>query len=157
MASTSGLRHSGARVVKRPSDGLLLGNFTHTTAIPTATAPVSLDSIVLDLDRVFPPLMCHPSVAVRIREAGYRGRVLESLTMVKQFRFPRSKRRRVQKKWAKRPENFVPSSTVLALPPGFGARAFLPPSPKTEPFSMSIRWSAPVVRSAAFTKISVVT
>jgi len=36
-------------------------------------------------------------------------RIFESihLTILKQIRFPRSKKRRIRKKWAKRPDNFV--------------------------------------------------
>ncbi len=35
-------------------------------------------------------------------------KILESTSVVEQFRFPRSRKQRIRAKWAKRPENFRP-------------------------------------------------
>lgn len=40
-------------------------------------------------------------------------RVFTDSSMVEQFRFPRSKRKRIRMKWKKRPENFRPSRCAL--------------------------------------------
>ena len=36
-------------------------------------------------------------------------RIIESTRLVEQFRFPRTKKRRIRKKWAKRSQNYRPS------------------------------------------------
>lgn len=40
-------------------------------------------------------------------------KIIPTKTMVKQFRFPRSKGKRIQKKWKKIPSNFKPSRDVI--------------------------------------------
>jgi len=39
--------------------------------------------------------------------------IIESAALVVQFRRPRTKKRRIQKKWAKKPANFRPRPDVL--------------------------------------------
>lgn len=36
-------------------------------------------------------------------------KIIESEYLLEQFRFPRSRKKRIRNKWAKRPENFRPS------------------------------------------------
>lgn len=40
-------------------------------------------------------------------------KIIESVHLTIQFRFPRTKKRRIRKKWAKRSENFKPREEVL--------------------------------------------
>jgi len=52
----------------------------------------------------------HPAVAHRLELAGFLGaKVYVSHAVTIQNRFPRSKRRRIRKKWAKRPSNREPA------------------------------------------------
>lgn len=39
-------------------------------------------------------------------------RIVESLNMVEQFRFPKSRKKRIRKKWSKRLENWRPMRTA---------------------------------------------
>ena len=42
-------------------------------------------------------------------------RIIESLEMVDQHRMPKSKKKRIRKKWAKRPTNFRASDKIAVL------------------------------------------
>lgn len=41
--------------------------------------------------------------------------IIESINCVEQFRFPRSKKKRIRAKWAKRPANFRPARRAYLM------------------------------------------
>jgi len=45
-------------------------------------------------------------------------RIIQDVNMVEQVRFPRSKKRRIRKKWKNRPENYGPSTSLWMLKNG---------------------------------------
>lgn len=51
-------------------------------------------------------------------------KIIESTNIVEQFRFPRTKKRRIRNKWAKRPENQRPASKAVLMGDAFVCHPF---------------------------------